>query len=109
MKRTKRVFIIAVIFSMVFGLVACGGSTTSKYPVEEQALTIEQFSNPDYDYEDYQKMFPSGFVVKKRNFENSRLRVTVSNTARENTEKEKESSGWLPFTITTRKKEFQQS
>lgn len=83
MKRAKRVFIIAVIFSMVFGLVACGGSTTSKYPVEEQALTIEQFSNPDYDYEDYQKMFPSGFVVKKRNFENSRLRVTVSNTARE--------------------------
>ena len=68
MKRTKRVFIIAVIFSMVFGLVACGGSTTSKYPVEEQALTIDQFSNPDYDYEDYQKMFPSGFVVKKRKY-----------------------------------------
>jgi len=69
-----------VILCMLFGLVGCG---SSKYPVEEQTLTIDQFSNPDYDYADYQKMFPKGFVVKKRNFENSRLRVTVSDTARD--------------------------
>ena len=80
MKKAKRIVIAAVILCMLFGLVGCG---SSKYPVEELTLTIDQFSNPDYDYADYQKMFPKGFVVKKRNFENSRLRVTVSDTARD--------------------------
>lgn len=80
MKKAKRIVIAAVILCMLFGLVGCG---SSKYSVEELTLTIDQFSNPDYDYADYQKMFPKGFVVKKRNFENSRLRVTVSDTARD--------------------------
>lgn len=82
MKRTKRIVFVAVILSMLFGLVACGSSVTSKYPVEEQTLKSEQFSNPEYDYQAYEMMFPDGFVVKKRVDENSRLRVKVHGTAK---------------------------